>query len=130
MLICDIFYFEELNFLIFCIREPCGEDIAETDSEDSDYIDFSDEDEYESDFIDDDDDVDMYDDDGDMYARSRPHKSGGNQNERGIFIVACFGCCFLLCACLGFLGCQQRKVAVFLFAKSKVFSSNIFIQDY
>ncbi|KAF3341596.1 peptidyl-prolyl cis-trans isomerase FKBP53 [Carex littledalei] len=56
-------------------QEPYGEDIAETESEDSDYNEYSEE-EYESDFIDDDDDVEMYDDGGDMYTRSRPHKSG------------------------------------------------------
>ncbi|KAJ3709095.1 hypothetical protein LUZ61_012800 [Rhynchospora tenuis] len=57
-------------------EEPLGEDIAETESEDSDYDDFSTEDEYESDFIDDGDDIEMYDDDGDMYSPSRRRKSG------------------------------------------------------
>ncbi|KAJ4757199.1 Peptidylprolyl isomerase [Rhynchospora pubera] len=56
-------------------EEPLGEDIAETESEDSDYDIFSEEDEYESDFIDDGDDIEMYDDYGDMCSPSR-RKSG------------------------------------------------------
>lgn len=61
-----------------CVRDSYGEDIAETDSDDSISfdVDGSEDDEYESDFIDDGDDIEMC-------PASAPRKSGGN---------ICFSC--------------------------------------